>query len=613
MPPPSSSLEKKHWWLSNRKIADGYVRDARFLIATQEQIKVERAVSLLDSALTLSPRNESALELKARSLLFLGRFKDIADMLQDHIPSLKMSSTHDSSSSSSLDNSPRNCSREGGVKLLSYGDSPNQSEPRCKYFSSITGLKTKVTAGLGKNCEKEGQWRYLVLGQACCRLGLMEDALVLLQTGKRLAIAASRRESICFSDDSFSLFKFPISGEVVVNHHSPSPAKSEFEIINQLLSHIKFLCWRKTSALAALDAGIYAEAIRHFSKLLESRRGAPQGFLAECYTHRASAYRCAGRVAESLADCNRALALEPSCIDALSTRAALFETIRCLTDSLYDLEHLKLLYNTILRDRKLPGSAWKHQYVHYREIPGKLVTLATKIQALKQRVASGETGNVDYYALIGLVRGCSRSELERAHVLLTLRHKPHISNAFIDRCEFSDDSEVDSIRERAKVSSLSLYRLIQKGYTNVMRTIFDEEAVEEQRKKASASLQAEMQQLQQAQQEQVKYKQESNNRVSAGQHVQQEQVHDKLKSNSAVLVVQQVQQAQKEKFQHQQESNTAVSTSTVSPRLDFNRVENNAASMFQGVFCRDIVAVGSLLPQTGFNLPIAVKYEALSC
>ncbi|WOH01558.1 hypothetical protein DCAR_0520942 [Daucus carota subsp. sativus] len=616
MPPPSPSLEKKHWWLSNRKIADGYVRDARFLIATQEQIQVERAVNLLDSALTLSPQNESALELKARSLLILGRFKETADMLQDHIPSLKMSSTHDSSSSSSssspsLDNSSHNCLR-GGVKLLSYGDSPNRSEPRCKYFS-ITGLKTKVTAGLGKNCEKEGQWRYLVLGQACCRLGLMEDALVLLQTGKRLATAASRRESICFSDDSFSLFKFPISGKVVVDNHSPSPAKSESEIINQLLSHIKFLCWRKTSALAALDAGLYAEAIRHFSKLLESRRGAPQGFLAECYTHRASAYRCAGRVAESLADCNRALALDPSCIDALSTRAALFETTRCLTDSIYDLEHLKLLYNTILRDRKLPGSAWKHQYVHYREIPGKLVTLATKIQALKQRVASGETGNVDYYALIGLVRGCSRSELERAHVLLTLRHKPHISNAFIDRCEFADNGEVDSVRERAKVSSFSLYRLIQKGYTNVMRTILDEEAVEEQRKKASASLQAEMQQLQQAQQEQVKHRQESNNGVSAGQHVQQEQVQYKPKSNSAVSAVQQVHQAQKEKFKHQQESNNAVGTSTVSPRLDFNRLENNAASMFQGVFCRDIVAAGSLLPQTGFNLPIAVKYEALSC
>ncbi|KAG6430663.1 hypothetical protein SASPL_108735 [Salvia splendens] len=81
---------------------------------------------------------------------------------------------------------------------------------------------------------------------------------------------------------------------------------------------------------------------------------------------------------------------------------------------LHDLEHLKLLYNSILRDRKLLGPAWKRQKVQYREIPGKLCSLAAKIQQLKQRLAGGESRNVDYYALMGLRRGCSRSEFERA-------------------------------------------------------------------------------------------------------------------------------------------------------------------------------------------------------
>lgn len=570
--PPSSlsSVEKKHWWLSNKKIVDKYIKDAKFMLATQEQSEVTAALSFLDSALTLSPGNESAIELKARSLLYLRRFKEVADMLQDYIPSV-MTSFDDfsSSSSSSSSDNLQHFSREG-VKLLSSGESPSRGEPKCKCFS-VSDLKKKVLARLGKKGQSEGQWRYLVLGQACCHLGLMEDALVLLQTAKRLASEACRRESICWSDDSFSFSTFPISGEIVVNNHPPSPPKTEFETISHLLCHIKFLRGRKTSAIAALNAGLNAEAIRHFTKIVESRRGAPQGFLAECYTHRASAYRCAGRITESLADCNRALALDPSCIDALSTRAALFETIRCITDSLHDLEHLKLLYNTILRDRKLPGSAWKRQYVHYREIPGKLVSLATKIKALKQRVASGETGNVDYYALIGLLKGCSRSELERAHLLLTLRHKPEKSNAFIERCEFADDGDVESVRERAKMSSLVLYRLIQKGYTNVSRTILDEEAVEKQRKKASVALQ---------EQEHVKHKRESDN---------------------------------------------AVSINRVNPRAsNCNRIPNNkpitpaaattSASMFQGVFGRDIAAVGNLLSHTGLNLPIAVKYEvALSC
>ncbi|KAM7495808.1 hypothetical protein LguiA_020222 [Lonicera macranthoides] len=568
--PSLAGTEKRHWWLTNRKVVDKYVKDARVLIATQEQSEIASALNLLDAALALSPRLELPLELKARSLLYLRRFKDVADLLQDYIPSLKMSSD-DSSSSSSLssDNSSQHLSRER-VKLLS-GDSPARDEPSFKCFS-VSDLKKKVMAGLSKHCEKEGQWRYLVLGQACCHLGLMEDAMALLQTGKRLASAAFRRESICWSDDSFSFSKFPLSGLDVNNtDQPPTPPKSEFESISQLISHIKLLLRRKTSALAALDAGLHSEAIRHFSKIVDGRRGAPQAFLAECYMHRAAAYRSLGRIAESLADCNRTLALDPSCVEALATRASLFETIRCLPDSLHDLEHLKLLYNSILRDRKLPGPAWRRQYVRYREIPGKLCTLSTKIQELKQRVASGETGNVDYYALFGLRRGCSRSELERAHLLLTLRHKPDKSSSFIDRCEFADERDVDSVRDRSKMSALLLYRLIQRGYTSIMGTIMDEEAAEKQKKKAAASA------------------------VIQAAAMQVQQSHEQAKVEAELA--------------------TASASSEVA---NCNRVENKnsnqpSSSVFQGVFCRDIAVVGNLLSQTGFNLPIPVKYEALSC
>ncbi|KAJ6729382.1 hypothetical protein OIU85_020312 [Salix viminalis] len=423
--PCLSMNEKKHWWLSNRKIVDKYIKDARSLIASQEQSEIAAALKLLDAALALSPRLEVALELKARSLLCLRRFKDVADMLQDYIPSLKIAND-DSGSVSSSDSSSQQLSRER-VKLLPSGN----SDPSFKCFS-VSDLKKKVMAGLCKNCDKEGQWRYLILGQACCHLGLMEDAMVLLQTGKRLTTAAFRRQSISWSEDSFSLSNFPISSDISTLIAPPTPPRNvaESESVTQLLAHIKLLLRRRTAALAALDAGLYSEAIRHFNKILEGRRGAPQGFLAECYMHRAYAYKASGRIAESIADCNKTLALEPACIQALDTRASLLETIRCLPDCLHDLEHLKLLYNSILRDRKLPGPAWKRHKVRYREIPGKLCALTTKIQELKKRVASGETRNVDYYALIGLRRGCSRSELERAHLLLSLRHKPDKSINF---------------------------------------------------------------------------------------------------------------------------------------------------------------------------------------
>ncbi|CDY55382.1 BnaC04g52000D [Brassica napus] len=531
--------DKKHWWFTQRKLVDKYIKDAKTLMASEELNDVTSAVHLLDAALSMSPRLETALELKARSLLFLRRFKEVADMLQDYIPSLKLTANEEEASPPSSEGSSSSSSSRDGVKLL-----PDASlrESSFKCFS-VSDLTKKVMAGICKKCDKEGQWRYVVLGQACCYLGLMEDAMVLLQTGKRLASAEFRRRSICWSDDSFTLLSESSST-------SPPRNLTEGENFTHLLAHIKLLLRRRAAAIAALDAGLYSESIRHFSKIVDGRRPAPQGFLAECYMHRATAYRSAGRIAEAIADCNKTLALEPSCIQALETRAALLETVRCYPDSLHDLEHLKLLYNTILRDRKLPGPAWKRHNVKYREIPGKLCVLTTKTQKLKQKIANGETGNVDYYGLIGVRRGCTRSELDRAHLLLCLRYKPDRASSFIDRCEFTDQNEVDSVRDRAKMSSLLLYRLIQKGYAAVKGIIAEEaEAAEKRRKNAAA--------------------------------VQSPFTEPK-----------------------------ALEKSKIAANTEPKPVNSNA---YQGVFCRDLAAVGNLLTRAGFNHPIPVKYEALTC
>ncbi|XP_028797256.1 uncharacterized protein LOC114752684 [Neltuma alba] len=148
-----NASEKKHWWLTNRKIVEKYIKDARSLIATQEQSEIASALNLVDAALAISPRLDQALELRARSLLYLRRFKDVADMLQDYIPSLRMAV--EESGSCSSDSSSQQLSREGAKLLSSPESSPDQS---FKCFS-VSDLKKKVMAGLCKSGEKGGQWR----------------------------------------------------------------------------------------------------------------------------------------------------------------------------------------------------------------------------------------------------------------------------------------------------------------------------------------------------------------------------------------------------------------------------------------------------------------------
>lgn len=552
-------------------MVEKYIRDARVMISTREENEINSALSQLEAALSLSPRCEDALELKSRCLLYLRRYKEVADMLQDYIPSYKTTVYSDDSSGSSSDNSSQNLKLLGSSEFDSVAGCDNYPSFKC---FSVSDLKKKVLAGISKSCDKEGQWRYIVLGQACCHLGLMEDAMVLLQHGKRLASAAFRRESICWSDDSFS---FSLSsGDATAVSHQPL---TEAETTAHLISHIKLLLRRRAAALAALDAGLYSESVRHFSKILDGRRPAPQAFLAECYLHRSAAFKAAGRVAESIADLNRTLALDQNSTAALLARAGLFEMIGCITDSVHDLEHVKLIYNSILRDRKPPGPCWKPRTVSYREIPGRLCSLGSKIQQLKQRIAMGETRSVDYYGLIGLRRGCSRSELDRAHLLLVLKHKPEKSIGFLERCEFADERDFDSIKDRARMSAVLLFRLIQKGYSSLSASIAQEAAVEKERSKAALALQhAEAQAQAQAQLEREK---------------------------------QNIIQAQ-----------APISEPEPEPEVYIDQPDDRACPMsgngvgtfpFQGVFCRDLAVVGSLLSQAGFDRPLTVKYEALTC
>ncbi|PKA55201.1 hypothetical protein AXF42_Ash003838 [Apostasia shenzhenica] len=550
----SQARERKHWWLTNRKMLDKYLREARSLLATQESSGAAAALGLLDAALAISPRMEAALELKARSLLFLHRFREVADMLHHYIPSCRASSSaatgEDSSTSLSSGSIGSAAELRERTKLLPSGDEDERSY-RC---FSITDLKRKVVAGLYRGCDAEGQWRYLALGQACYHLGLLDDAMVLLQTGRRLATAAFRRESVSLSDDMFT-FSATIRPLAVANGGAggsasaappaPNSPLSEAETAAHLLSHIKLLLRRLAAATSALDACLPNEAARHFSKILEGRRGTPHAFAANCLIRRAAAYCITGRVADAIADCNRALALEPTSIPALRARADLLESVRCLPDCLRDLDHLKLLYDAILRDRKLPGPPWRpsHTQVRYREIPASLQALTARISAIRQRVAAGDGYDVDYHKLIGVRRGCSRSELERAYLLLSLRHKPDKSGSFVDRLEYDDEHrDVEAVRDQARMSALILYRMLQKGFSSIMTAIVDEEAAEKQRAM-------------------------------------------EVKAKAA-----------------------AAAAAAAAVALPEKQLPVPPPSVYQGVFCRDLATVGSMLSRA-----LPVKYEALSC
>lgn len=149
-------------------MANRYVKDAKYLIGAGGENEVVSALNLLDAALVLAPRYEQALELKARSLLYLRRYKDVADMLQEYLPSMR--SGGDESSGS--DNSSQQFSREQAKLLVSSSSSSSSTcsssslselqdrDSSFKCFFSVADLRRKIMAGLLCNCcENESRWR----------------------------------------------------------------------------------------------------------------------------------------------------------------------------------------------------------------------------------------------------------------------------------------------------------------------------------------------------------------------------------------------------------------------------------------------------------------------
>eukprot|EP00250_Pteridium_aquilinum_P001988 c12201_g1_i1 orf=1-1488(-) len=486
MPAALRSSLRRRCCFSTLQLAERHIERAKQLLSTQKREDAEAALSPLEYVLEQCPSWEKALEMRARVLLRLQRFKDVVEMLHEYVPSLmpppsSFPSPHGSSPTFPIALPESPFSKEK-MRLLT-GYDPDRDEfllmsPLSHCFS-IAKLRQKLTARLSqKKIEKKQQWRYLVLGQACCHLGMLEDAMVLLQSGKRTASAVSRQQSNGLREDNFSA-SVELGGCHRNNEGMPT---ADADIVAQMLGNIKFLLRRRTAALAALEAGLYAESVRHFSKIIDGRKGSPQHFIADCYLHRAIAYQATGRVVDAIADCNRNLALNPYCTKALSVRASLFEMVRCFSECLLDLRQLKMIYEASLRYQMLPEPrAWtiRQQYASDVDLAGGLDYINSKIAATQQKLSGA--CSLDAHAILDMPRSCTMDDVKRAYLVLSLKHRPDTATHFIDRCELVDDNrDMTTLREEVYASAHRLSQLIHKAYTKILSCIAEEKETEKQ-------------------------------------------------------------------------------------------------------------------------------------
>ncbi|MCO5564666.1 hypothetical protein L7F22_018333 [Adiantum nelumboides] len=491
---PFTSL-KRHCCFTTVQLAERNLRRAKELISTGEREDFKGSLHHLNTALELHPNFEKAFELKARVLLYLKRYKEVVELLHEFLPSAKLAEEHVNLPSRGPKLAQETRTRKqvlltklhrkvsSGLMLSMWEKVQNfhsEDSPERWGQISISKLRQKLSPRSQRVDPKDGLgWRYLILGQACCHLGMMEDAMLLLQSGKRTASAASRRYSNGMRDDNFC------SENSFETMHA-----GESDLVNHMLANIKLLLRRRAAAEAALEAGLYAESVRHFTKILDNQRNTPPGFVEDCYLHRAIAFQATGRVVDAIADCNRTLSLNPRCTKALSVRASLHEMVKSFSECLLDLQQLKMIYEALLR-RQLASVDWSasqwssgQDYSSTVTIRGSLDYINSKIVATRRRLCS-RTCSLAARTILDLPQHCSMEDVEKAYLLLSLKHSPDKAAPFVEHCPYQDrNRDLETVKEEARASALRLSHLIHRAYTKLLSAISEEEAEEQYERRA---------------------------------------------------------------------------------------------------------------------------------
>jgi DnaJ family protein C protein 7 len=342
---------------------DEYLDRASEILANWSSGDTPTALRLLNEALLSSPHSERALELKARALLILRRYEEVVQLCEQSLVAAE------------------------------------RNHPQSSGDSSIYQL---LQAAGGGDSTKSGatsplkMWRWQLTAKARFHLGRLEEALETLQKRDEMA-------SIVGADKASSAGTSPGS----------EPWALSVGIIRDLLRH-------KAAGNDAFQNGKHAEAVEHYSAALACN-GESRPFNAVCFCNRAAASQALGHIADAIADCSRAIALDPKYAKAISRRATLHESARDYGQSCHDLQRLITL---------LEGQQQQSRTTLSPSRVGRSTTHTQQdLRQTRERLAKAEDemkkGHpLDHYMILGLEPGCSSNEIKKAYRKAALRHHP---------------------------------------------------------------------------------------------------------------------------------------------------------------------------------------------
>ncbi|XP_012569316.1 uncharacterized protein [Cicer arietinum] len=270
-------------------------------------------------------------------------------------------------------------------------------------------------------------WRWSLISRCYFRLGRLDASLNVIEKLQQTA-SANDKCVIANIEDLLSLAA----------------------TIHELLDHRK-------AGNENFKSGKYTAAVENYTAALSSNiKSRP--FAAICFGNRAAAHQASGQIADAIADCSMALALDGNYAKAISRRATLHEMVRDYEQAAHDLRRLISVLESQSNEKA------KHS-----ESPNGSSGAKESKQA-QQRLLSMEDQAkmgtpLDFYLILGVKPVDTAADIKKAYHKAALRHHPDKAGLLLARSEVGDEGRVwKEISQEVHKDADRLFKMIGEAY-----------------------------------------------------------------------------------------------------------------------------------------------------
>ncbi|XP_050227198.1 uncharacterized protein LOC126676908 [Mercurialis annua] len=221
---------------------------------------------------------------------------------------------------------------------------------------------------------------------------------------------------------------------------------------------IRALLHYKSAGNEAVQSGRYTEALEHYTAAISSNIES-RPFAAICFCNRAAAHQALNQIADAIADCSLAIALDGNYSKAVSRRATLHEMIRDYGQAASDLQRLiSILENTPEGKSRQSGT------------PSKSASKTKELRQAQRRLSSMEEDAkkaipLDLYHILGVKQSDTVADIKKAYRKAALRHHPDKAGQFLARSESRDEGRLwKDIVQEVHMDADRLFKMIGEAY-----------------------------------------------------------------------------------------------------------------------------------------------------